>query len=335
MDMGDEITILCFGKTDKIYTGKYGETVHQIRENFRFLSASFNWRLPFIFLKLIKQLNPDKIYAHLPNPSMHLLMHLFARFLTERNVICSAVYHNDVINQRIFRFFYETYFFITSTFYDEMICSSEKLWKTSPVLRHMPISKRRLLHFRHDGDNNFHKRSEFNKRLLAIGRLVPYKGYDFLIDALADSEYNLTIVGDGPMRRALERKKTCNIILTGDVNDEMKRKIMNENDLLVVSSINRSEGYGLTIVEAFENGMPVVASDVQSGVTFLVEDGVRGKTFTARSKTKLLEALKSFDDEPDLIARCSDNCRKFYEDKLTYEKYRETVASLLRKPTTV
>ncbi len=330
-DMGDEVAILCFGKNNKTYKGKYGETVNEIQENFRLLSASFSWRLPFVFLRLLKQFRPDKIYVHLPNPSMHLLMHLCAGILASKEVICSAVYHNDIINQRVLRFFYELYFFITSTFYAEMICSSDKLWHTSRVLRRMPVSKRRILHFRHDGDNEFRKRSDFNKRLVAIGRLVPYKGYDFLIDALADSDYHLTIIGDGPLRQALEKKRTSNVVLTGDVSDDIKRKIMNESDLLIVSSLNRSEGYGLTIVEAFENGMPVVASNVQSGVTFLVEDGVRGKTFTTLSKAKLLEALKSFDDDTDLLSRCSDDCRKFYDSKLTYNKYKEGVASLLRK----
>jgi glycosyltransferase involved in cell wall biosynthesis len=95
-----------------------------------------------------------------------------------------------------------------------------------------------------------------------VGRLVPRKGFDLLLQAFAAANLphaRLVLVGDGSERHALERLATESVHFTGfrrDVKD-----LYQAFDLFVCPS--RYEPFGRVIAEALDSGVPVVASDVQ------------------------------------------------------------------------
>jgi glycosyltransferase involved in cell wall biosynthesis len=106
--------------------------------------------------------------------------------------------------------------------------------------------------------------------LLAVGTLVPRKGYDILVAALAriaDLPWRLTIVGD-PSRDpataaaiAADIARTglsARITLAGVVSDEQLNELYLGSDLFVLAS--RFEGYGMAYTEAIAYGLPVVGS---------------------------------------------------------------------------
>ena len=106
--------------------------------------------------------------------------------------------------------------------------------------------------------------------LLAVGAIVPRKGYDVLIEALAqlkDRHWQLVIVGD-PTRspdtaRRLAQAIVCHrlidrVELTGPVTQERLAEFYSAADLFVLPS--RFEGYGMAYTEAIAHGVPVVAT---------------------------------------------------------------------------
>ena len=114
-------------------------------------------------------------------------------------------------------------------------------------------------------------------RILAAGRLVPAKGFDTLIDALAllGSPFEADIHGDGPLQGELQSRidaagLTDRVRLRGyaDLAPAMMRA-----DLFVLSS--RREGFGNVIVEAMAAGLPVLATRTP-GPGALIDDGVTG-----------------------------------------------------------
>lgn len=324
-DIGDQINVLSFGSGDKDYSGEFGENIHQLNSDIVFLSAPINYSFFFKFKKYINECKPDKIYVHLPNPYMHQMLWLFKGILKKQNIKISAVYHSDIVNHKFFGPMYDLLFNMTSAFYDEIICSSNKLWESSKVLQQRDLKLKKIIPFCIDGENPFVERKNFSGNLLAIGRFVPYKGFAFLIDAIRDTDYHLNIIGDGPLKDSLSQNLPENVKLLGRISDEEKRKLMQESDLLVLSSINRAEAFGMIIVEAFECGMPVIASNINSGVTFLAKDNERGKVFEILSKKSLLCALNVFNKNPELLSKYSNNSRKFFEENLTYEKFKENI----------
>lgn len=109
------------------------------------------------------------------------------------------------------------------------------------------------------------------RTLLFVGRLEPNKGVDRLLDTFAAlapdlPELRLRIVGDGPLRGALERRIEsadwgARVQLAGEVSEMRLRQEMASADLLVFPS--RYESFSQAVLEAMAVGLPVVASDVE------------------------------------------------------------------------
>jgi glycosyltransferase involved in cell wall biosynthesis len=118
-------------------------------------------------------------------------------------------------------------------------------------------------------------------RLAIVGRLIPIKGHDVLLAALARvrealPEATLEIAGDGPLDAEL-RATVARLGLTDAVSFlgrvSPAAPVFERAAVVVVPS--RGEGFGMVALEAMERGRPVVASDV-GGLPEIVEDGVTG-----------------------------------------------------------
>jgi GalNAc-alpha-(1->4)-GalNAc-alpha-(1->3)-diNAcBac-PP-undecaprenol alpha-1,4-N-acetyl-D-galactosaminyltransferase len=121
-----------------------------------------------------------------------------------------------------------------------------------------------------------------DRHLLAIGKLIPQKGFDLAIKAFAQvaeryPEWTLTILGEGEMRSELE--KLC---LELDLEDRVFMPGVVKNidahlrkaDIFILPS--RFEGFPVTLCEAMACGVPVIASNCLSGPREIVHDGIDG-----------------------------------------------------------
>jgi glycosyltransferase involved in cell wall biosynthesis len=101
-----------------------------------------------------------------------------------------------------------------------------------------------------------------------VGRLVPEKGVDLLIDALAPLDARLLVVGDGPARRGLERRVASwprgRAVFAGAIAHEAVPDYLAALDVLVLPSRTTAtwaEQFGHVLIEAMAAGVPVVGSD--------------------------------------------------------------------------
>lgn len=105
--------------------------------------------------------------------------------------------------------------------------------------------------------------------LLAVGSLVPRKGYDVLIEALAgliDLPWHLTIVGDArdpataeSVRAAIEHQRLGpRTSLLGAVSPSRLAELYAASELFVLPS--RYEGFGMAYAEAIAHGLPVIGT---------------------------------------------------------------------------
>ncbi len=129
-----------------------------------------------------------------------------------------------------------------------------------------------------------------------VGRLIFNKGPQFLLDAVPQvlaqhPDARFEIVGDGPMRQALElhaRRDGLNgCVHFAGQRDDVER-LLTEADVFVRPSL--LEGMPLTVLEAMACGLPVVATPV-GGTAELVHDGVNGYLVEPGSRTELAERL--------------------------------------------
>lgn len=147
------------------------------------------------------------------------------------------------------------------------------------------------------------------RRLTAVGRLVPQKGFDLLIDAFAavcnaHPEWSLVIWGEGGERPALEARiahhgLTHRIMMPG-VSPTPGGWIA-DADIFVLSS--RYEGWGIVLLEAMGAGLPVISFDCPWGPGEMIEHGRDGLLVPVGDAAALGRALERLMADRDL--RCS------------------------------
>ncbi|HEX8122771.1 MAG TPA: glycosyltransferase family 4 protein [Solirubrobacteraceae bacterium] len=148
-----------------------------------------------------------------------------------------------------------------------------------------------------------------------IARLVPEKGIEDFVDAMAalrgeDGTTRAVIVGDGPLRGALERRCASlgldgSIAFWGERGDA--RSLLREFDVLAVPS--RAEGTPLTILEAMWAGVPIVATTA-GGIPEQIRDGREALLVSPGDVAGLRAALRRVLEDRELAGRLAANARR-------------------------
>lgn len=140
-------------------------------------------------------------------------------------------------------------------------------------------------------------------KLLAVGRLSHYKGFDVLIDALAyTSKASLLLVGEGECSDALRRQASRRgvddrIRFAGALDDATLAAAYAAADAFVLPSLNRGEAFGLVLLEAMRAGLPIVASRIPgSGIAEVVADGETALLVAPGDAQALAAAITRLDD---------------------------------------
>jgi glycosyltransferase involved in cell wall biosynthesis len=135
--------------------------------------------------------------------------------------------------------------------------------------------------------------------VLALGRLVPIKGLDVLIRALAGSDIRLLVAGAGPELdplRDLARMLRVDARFVGEVSGATKTALLTAADAFVIPSRvlpgGRSEGLPVALLEAMAHGLPVVASAVGGIVEVVPGDGSAGLLVAPDRPGELARALE-------------------------------------------
>jgi rhamnosyl/mannosyltransferase len=122
---------------------------------------------------------------------------------------------------------------------------------------------------------------------------------------MRDVEGQLLIVGDGPLldalrREALDAGVSNRVTFLTNVADV--RPFYHACDVFALSSIARSEAFGIVQLEAMACGKPVVNTCLDSGVPYVSPGGTSGLTVPPADAAALAKALNCLLDDPDLSA---------------------------------
>ena len=145
-------------------------------------------------------------------------------------------------------------------------------------------------------------------RVLFVGRLVPYKGVDVLIDAMASVQATCLIIGDGPLRTSLEshaasRGVSSRVRFLGGVSDADLAAHLHACDLFVLPSVTRQETFGVVQLEAMACGRPVVSTDLETGVPWVNQHETTGLVVRPGDAAALAAALTRLSGDPVLRER--------------------------------
>lgn len=142
--------------------------------------------------------------------------------------------------------------------------------------------------------------------VVAVGRLVGYKGFEYLIRAMKKVDGHLLLIGNGPLRSELEGLvRTLGLfervtILSG-VADVVP--YYHAADVFVLPSITRNEAFGIVQIEAMACGRPVVNTQLDSGVPFVSRHEETGLTVPPCDPEALAKAITTLLRNPEMRAR--------------------------------
>lgn len=306
--------------------------VHRAGVKATFASASFSPGL----VSALRNCRADLLHLHLPNPTATLA--LLASGYRGPVVL---TYHSDIVRQRVLGAIFDPFQQWILRRASAIICTSQRYLDTSPSLRNVKdkcivipygIPQPRLTGS--DSDLIAAIRARYGGRLVvSVGRLVYYKGYEYLLEAMRKVHGRLLIIGDGPLRRSLEQRAadaglSDKVFFLGEIQNEALAPYYRAADVFAFPSVARSEAFGIVQLEAMACGLPVVNTDLDSGVPFVSRHNESGLTVPPRDPAALAYALNVLLADRSLAATFSQAARHRVRSEFSLELMARRTAAL-------
>ena len=266
-----DVAALCCSRTLGTRTvDRDGTRVTEVGEWGRFQSAPFAPLYPYH----MKRMNADVLVIHVPNPTAeisYLLVRPSARLVVR--------YHSDVIRQEMAMRLYRPVLMKFLARADIILPTSELYRDTSPILgsfkdrcRVVPLGIVVDAFTSPDPGRVESLRTRYGgKFVLFLGRHRYYKGIEYLVRAAQAIDGQVVIAGDGPERAAAEslaRGLNVSVSFPGELSDEELVNYLHACTVFAFPSVERTEAFGISILEAHACGKPVVATTLGTGVEY-------------------------------------------------------------------
>lgn len=251
---------------------------------------------------LLRRIAPtyDIIHIHHPDP-----MAAYALYKSGYKGHVVLHWHSDILSQRILLKFYLPLQNWLLRRADTVVCTSptygkgsHALQKVSDKLRCVPIGvapifpdPKRVAEIR--------ERLAGRKLVFSLGRLVPYKGFSNLVKAARHlpDDYLVVIAGNGPdddsLRQLIaELGLQGRVVMPGRISDDDRNAMMGAASVFVLPSVEKTEAFGVVLIESMSVGLPVVATRIPgSGTAWVNADGVSGLNAPCNKPLELAEAI--------------------------------------------
>ncbi len=281
---------------------------------------------------IFHQFSGDILHVHEPFPLADLSLEMFSELKRKFSSIV-VTWHSDIIRQKFFlplyrpilvKFLKEVDLIMVSN--PNLVLNSELLsmyqdkCAVVPIGIEYPILDSAKIHSMANEIRN-----TYSPFVLFVGRLVYYKGLEYLIDAMRDiSDASLVIIGDGPLKRKLmsqvERfSMTSKVFFLPHFSRRELFAYYEACELFVLPSIERSEAYGIVQLEAMACGKPVVCTDLKTGTAFINRHNETGLVVPPRDSKALAEAISLLLSNHELRNRFGENARRRFNQEFTLE----------------
>lgn len=289
--------------------------------------------ISFPFLWKFKMMAKDRdiIQLHLPFPLGDL-----ACLLSGYKGKVIAFWHSDVVKQKKWMVLYR---FIMELFLkraDLILVGAQGIADGSKYLKPY-LGKCKVVPFAVENqiltsgkaylDRHGYNRKHQALRFLFVGRLVYYKGCSVLLEAMArlNEPVVLTVVGSGDLEADLiaqcrELAIENRVEFAGNVSSEKIKQYFEEADVFVLPSIERSEAFALVQLEAMAYGIPIINTNLPSGVPEVSIHMQTGYTVEPNDVEELVKAMDWMATHSDERIAMGMGARKRVENIYTQEQ---------------
>lgn len=321
------------------------EWLIQVPVWFKILFAPISPSFPFALARAIRELEPDVLHLHFPNPSAFWILAIPAA----RRLPWVIHWQSDVVPSRIspaLRLAYPFYrpfeqailercavIIPTSTPY---LAASEPLshWRDKCFVIPLGVDIDRLPEGKTLNPQIWHEKTF---HILAIGRLTYYKGFDTLIRAVAKLPgIQLVIVGNGDhylqLAALIEQENIGDQVqLLGEVDDASRNNLLASCDVLCLPSRERTEAFGIVLMEAMRYGKPVIASKVPgSGMSWVVDEGKTGLLPPPEEVSAWRACVIRLAESPDLCRQWGEEAGRQFAIRFSIDAVATRIKPLYR-----
>ncbi|WP_380677647.1 glycosyltransferase [Salinigranum sp. GCM10025319] len=280
----------------------------------------------------------DIVHHHLPNP-LSVVSHLTTP-ATDSPVV--ATYHSDIVRQRttlrlyrplLHRFLDDIdHIFVTSP---RLLDHSDHLAPYREKASVVPLSIDLDEYGQYGGPPVDLPSDPDRPTLLFVGRLNYYKGVEYLLNAMPTVDADLVIAGDGDRRDELEARAgrlgiADRVHFLGYVDEERLHACYDRADVFVLPSVEPSEAFGIVQLEAMGYRIPVVNTDLPTGVPWVSRDGETGVTVPPRDADALASAIIELLDDPERRRAYGERARERVERHFGRGQMLDTMESRYR-----
>ncbi len=282
----------------------------------------------------------DIVHIHHPDP-----MACLALFFSGYKGKVILHWHSDILKQKTLLRIYKPFQSWMIHRADLILGTSPVYVKESPFLKnvqgktdYIPIGVESIA-VDSSSIDTFRKKHPGRKLIFSLGRLVEYKGYEYLIKAAQHlpDEYLILIGGTGPLHDALSNliKKLGvkdRVELIGFVKDEDVATYFGACDLFCLSSIWKTEAFAIVQIEAMSCAKPLISTRIDgSGVSWVNAHNVSGLTVPIQDENALAEAIVSILSNAGTYNRLSKGALERYQSLFTQEKMVDKCCEIYKK----
>ena len=268
-----------------------------------------NFKRIIILRKNIQIENPDILIAHC---SREIVLTYLSTFFLKKKII--GYIHSDpqkLIKEKSILWLLLTY--VAFSFVDNCIVFSNQSRLKLPFLARnkaivIPNVSSEFLKY---------QKNYSNKNIIMVGSLIKIKNHEFVIDNFKHiisnfPEWKLQIIGDGPLRKKLEKiiyknNLSKNIFILG--NKINVSRYFNRSSIYLLSSI--SEGMNLSLIEAIKFGLPVISSNCSSSHDQIIKNDKNGYIFEKENNKQFLHFLEKLISDVNLREKFGKNSLKY------------------------
>ncbi len=304
----------------------------------RLVYAPISPFFPLYLWRAVRKIKPDLIHLHLPNTSAFWLL----LFKGPKIVIH---WHADVVPSQIdlrLAYLYRFYrvlerlllkkalaILVTSPPYLEY-SQPLKYFRKKVYIVPLGIDTDRL-----KKQKVFSGINKLKPYVLSVGRLTYYKGYDYLIDAISYLDgLRLIIVGEtSALNKFKITKKNISekVCFLGKIPSEELNFLYKNCEIFCLSSIERTEAFGLVLLEAMAFAKPLVTTHIPGAApSWINEHGKTGLVVPMKDIFGLAKAIDYLMKNPDLRIRLGQNAKEKFYQNFTIKKVTDKILAIYK-----
>jgi len=280
----------------------------------------------------------DVIQAHHPWPFADLV-HLASGV----NKPLVLTYHSDIVRQKAMERLYAPLRHLFYRKVSRFVATSPNYVKSSSVLQ--SLKKRPDVIPLGLSEERYPPATEDAVRLvqqtygqdffLFVGVLRYYKGLHNLVEAASINGLPVVIAGDGPERERLQtmakQARATNIQFTGYVSDDIKQALFQCSRAVVFPSSERSEAFGVTLLEGQLNSKPLISCEIGTGTSYVNKHGETGIVIPPHAPSALANAMSELYNQPSHATAMGEAAKQRMEALFNGHEVGQAYLELYRK----